>query len=147
MSIHRRHLIALGLALLVTLASVAIVLLALGRASGEAPQPDGSCCAVEFIDPTVLQLTWLVFPVLAVCAWFSVRVALVGVLGATVPQWLAMTETIGRYHRSGWADGLEVLGYALPLGVLLLGGVSVLVGGLLGRARRRPHALSSPGSP
>lgn len=132
----RRHFIASGLALLVTLASVAIVLLALDQAFGERVRPDGSCCDVEFINSTVLKLTWLLFPVLGVAAWLSIRVALVGILGMAVPQWLAMNETIDRYHRSGWADGLEVLGYALPLGVLVLAGLSVLVGGLLGRRRR-----------
>lgn len=54
-----------------------------------------------------------------------------------VPQWFAQDEVVARYDESGWGDGLEVLGYALPLGVLVLGGVVVLVGGLVGRARRR----------
>lgn len=132
----RRHLVAVALVLLVTLASVAVVLVALDRALGERMQADGSCCDVDFIDYGVLQLTWLIFPVLGVAAWCSTRVASVGVLGMAVPQWLAMTEVIDRYDRSGWADGLEILGYALPLGVLVLAAVTVLVGGLLGRAAR-----------
>lgn len=135
-----RHLVAAALVLLVTLASVAIVLVALDRALGERVQVDGSCCDVDFIDYRVLQLTWLLFPVLGVAAWFSARVAILGILGMTVPQWLAINEVIDRYNRSGWADGLEVLGYALPLGVLVLAGVNVLVGGLVGRAgRARRH--------
>lgn len=132
----RRHLLAAALVLLVTLASVAVVLLALDQAPGERVQADGSCCDVQFIHTGMLQLTWLLFPVLGIAAWFSARVAIAGILAMTVPQWLAMNRVIDRYHRSGWADGLEVLGYALPLGVLVLGGVTVLVGGLLGRAGR-----------
>lgn len=104
----RRHLLAAALVLFTTLASVVIVLVALDQALGERLRSDGSCCDVGFIDYGVLQLTWLLFPVLGVAAWFSVRVALAGVLGMAIPQWLA-----------------------------LLGGVVVLVGGLLGRPRRR----------
>ena len=136
----RRHLVAAALVLFVTLASIAVVLVALDQALGERVGPDGSCCDVDFIDYGLLQLTWLLFPVLGVAAWFSARVALAGIVGMTVPQWLATNEVIDRYYRSGWGDGLEVLGYAIPLGVLVLGGVTVLVGGLLGRARRaRPQ--------
>lgn len=134
---RRRHLVAALAALVATLASVVIVLVALDQASGEQLRPGGDCCDVEFIDAGVLQLTWLLFPVLGASAWFSVRVALAGLVGMVVPQWLAMTETITRYDRSGWGDGLEVLGYVIPLGVLVLGAVAVLVGGLVGRARRQ----------
>lgn len=132
----RRHLVSAALAVLVTVASVALVLLALDQAIGERANPDGSCCEVEFIDYRILQLTWLLFPLLGVAAAFSVRVSLVALLGMTVPQWLAMNEVIARYDRSGWGDGLEMLGYAVPLGVLALGVVTVLVGGLVGRSRR-----------
>lgn len=136
--LSRRHLIALALALLVTAASVAIVLLALDRASGEQLRGPGECCDVEFIDHRVLQLTWVLFPVIGAAAWFSTRVALVGLVGMVVPQWLAMDEVVDRYDRSGWGEGLEVLWYAVPVGVLVLGGLAVLVAGLLGgRSRRR----------
>jgi len=133
----RRHLVASGLVLLVTLSSVALVLVALDQALGERVRPDGSCCDVEFIDYGLLQLAWLLFPVLGVAAWFSARVALVGILGMVVPQWLAQNEVVERYDQSGWGDGLEVLGYVIPIGVLVLGAVTVLVGWLVGRSRRR----------
>lgn len=132
----RRHLVAAALVLFVTLASIAVVQVALDRALGEWVRADGSCCTVDFIDYGVLKLTWLLFPVLGAAAWFSARVSIAGIIGMSVPQWLAMNEVIDRYHRTGWGDGLEVLGYAVPLGVLILSGVTVLVGGLLGRARR-----------
>lgn len=135
----RRRLLAFSLVLLVAGASVVIVLVALDQASGEQVRPGGDCCDVEFIDAGVLQLTWLLFPALGASAWFSPRLALLGVLGMTVPQWLAMNEVVARYDRSGWSDGLEVLGYALPVGVGLLAIVSVIVGGLLGRRSRRAH--------
>ncbi len=138
--LSRLHLVALALALLVTAASVAIVLLALDQASGERLRGPGDCCDVEFIDYRVLQLTWLLFPVLAVAAWFSARVALVGLAGMVVPQWLATNEVVDRYDRSGWGDGLEALGYAVPIGVLVVGGLVVLVAGLRGRQRRHPVA-------
>ena len=136
MTLSRRHLVALGLALLVAVASTAIVLVALDLATGEQVRRDGTCCDVEFLEYRVLQLTWLLFPLVGVAAWFSVRGALVAVIGMTVPQWLAQHEVVARYDRSGWGDGLEVLGYAVPLGVLVLAVVMVVVGGLLGRARR-----------
>ena len=136
MTSSRRHLVALGVAFLVTVASTGIVLVALDLASGEQVRRDGTCCDVEFLDHGVLQLTWLLFPVVGLAGWLSVRGALVAVLGLTVPQWLAQNEVVGRYDRSGWGDGLEVLGYAVPLGVLVLSLVMVAVGGLLGRARR-----------
>jgi hypothetical protein len=126
------------LSLLALAASTVVVLVALAVASGATLQPGSDTSYdTEFIDFPVLQLSWLVAPVLGVAAYFSVSVALVGVLGVAVSQFLAMAETVRRYDESGWSDGLEVLGYLFPISltVVLLG--CVLVGGLVGRWRRR----------
>lgn len=137
--ITRQRLVALALALVVTVASVAIVLVALDQASGEQLRARGDCCEVEFIDTGVLLLTWLLFPLVVASAWFSPRVALLGALGMTVPQWLATNVVVARYDRSGWSDGLEVLGYAVPVGVGVLSVLAVGLGWWLGRLSRRAH--------
>jgi hypothetical protein len=136
MRLPPRHRVALVLALLATLASFAVVVAALGLADGEEVRRNGLCCDVELLDYTVLQLTWLIFPLVAGAAWFSGRVAPLAVLGMAVPQWFAAHEVVARYQRSGWGDGLEVLAYAVPLGVLVLAAVVALVAALVGRARR-----------
>ena len=54
-----------------------------------------------------------------------------------VPQWLAMGEVMERYAERGWGDGLEVLGYLVPIQTALVGAVGVLVGALVGGGVRR----------
>ena len=136
MRLRREHLLPLLLVLLASAASVTIALVALELAAG-VTEPRGRCCEVEFIDPGALRFVWLLYPVLALAAAWSWRVALVGVVGVAVPQWLAMAEVMDRYADSGWSDGLEVFGYLVPIQTTLVGAVAVLVGALVARARRR----------
>lgn len=100
-------------------------------------RPQGRCCQTEFIDEKTLGFLWLLFPVLALAAVWSLRLGLLGVLGIAVPQWLAMGEVMDRYAESGWGSGLEVFGYLLPILTALIGAVAVLVGALVGGALRR----------
>lgn len=133
----RRELhVPLMLVLLATGASVAIALLALDLAAG-VTRVRGRCCETEFIDATTLGLLWLLAPVVALAAVSSWRLALLGVVGVVVPQWLAMVEVMDRYAESGWGDGLEVLGFLVPIQAALVGAVAVVGGALVGQGVRR----------
>lgn len=133
---RRERLVPLSLVLLAVAASVVIAVVALDLAAG-VTRPRGRCCETEFIDGKTLRLLWLLHPVLALAAAWSWRWAVLGVLGVAVPQWLAMDEVMNRYAESGWGDGLEVLGYLVPIQTAFVGGVSVLVGALVGGGARR----------
>lgn len=141
---RRDHVIALVLVLAAVAASVAIAVVALDLAAG-VTRPRGRCCRTEFIDGQTLRLLWLPILLLAVAAGWSWRLALAGALAVAVPQWLAMNEVMDRYARSGWGDGLEVLGYLLPIQTAVFGAISVTVGALVGaRLRRvRPSAAGT----
>lgn len=118
-------------------ASVVIALVALSVASGETLLPGSTnSYDTEFIDMTVMQLSWVVVPLLGFAAASSAPIALLGTAGMSVSQFLAMAETVRRYEESGWADGLEVLGYLFPIALTLATLVAVLVGWLLGRGAR-----------
>jgi hypothetical protein len=130
---------AVLLSVVAVLASAVVVLVALAVASGVTlrPEPE-TCCNTEFIDEAVLQLSWLVVPLLGVAAASSARVALLGTTGVAVTQFLAMAETVHRYRESGWSDGLEVLGFLFPIALTVVALGAVLVGWLVGsRSRRR----------
>ena len=131
----RRHLQSLSAVLLSTAGSVGIAVAALHLAAG-VTRARGGCCETEFIDGTTLHLLWLLYPLVAVAAYWSWSTALVGVAGLAVPQWLAMNEVMERYAETGWGDGLEVLGYLLPVQVAVLASAAVLLGAWAGRRRR-----------
>jgi hypothetical protein len=138
---HQRLLRAALLSALAVAASTVIVIVALAVASGATLQPGSDTSYdTEFVDWPLLQLSWLVAPLLGVAACFGARVALVGTAGVAVSQFAAMAETVQRYDESGWGDGLEVLGYAFPVSVTVVSLGFVLVGGLVGRRRRRVPA-------
>jgi hypothetical protein len=123
-------------------ASVVIALVALAVASGDTLLPgSGSSYDTEFIDMAVLQLSWVVVPLLGIAAASSVRVALLGTAAMAVSQFLAMAETVRRYEESGWADGLEVLGYLFPITLTVVTLGAVLVGWRLGRRARARRSL------
>ena len=133
--LHRR---AVLLSVVAVLASAVVVLVALAGASGVTERPETeTCCDTEFIDDAVLQLSWLVVPLLGVAAVFSVRAALIGTAAVSVTQFLAMAETVHRYRESGWSDGLEVLGFLFPIALTVVALGAVLVGWLVGRRSRR----------
>lgn len=144
---RRGHLAPLLLILLAAAASVAIALVALDLAAG-VTRPRGRCCETEFIDASTLRFLWLLHPVLALAAVWSWRLALLGVPGVAVPQWLAMGKVMDRYAESGWGDGLEVFGYLVPIQTAFIGAVPVLVGALVDggvRRRRNRDALRQQG--
>ena len=132
------------LVLLAAAGSVAIALVALDLAAG-VTRPRGRCCETEFIDATTFSFRWLLLPILALAAAWSLRLALLGVLTVAVPQWLAMGVVMDRYAESGWSDGLEVLGYLVPIQTAVVGAIAVLVGGLLGKGARRRREANGPG--
>ena len=124
------------LSVLAVVASTAIVLVALAVASGAQPRPgSGTSYDTEFVDMAVLHLSWLLAPLLGVTAFFSARVALLGVAGVAISQFLAMAETVHRYDESEWSDGLQVLGYLFPIAVTACCLGSVAIGWLVGRRR------------
>jgi hypothetical protein len=114
------------------------VLIALTVPSGATllPRSDSSY-GTEFIDMGVLQISWVVVPLLGVAAGSSARVALLGTAAMAVSQFLGMAETVRRYEDSGWSDGLEVLGYLFPITLTVVTLGAVLVGWLVGRRSRR----------
>ena len=136
----RRHWAPLLLVLLATAASVAVAVVALDLASG-VTRPRGRCCRTEFIDTRTLGRLWLLYPLLALAAAWSWRLALLGVPALALPQWLAMNEVMDRYTDSGWGDGLEVLGYLFPIQVAVIGALSVLLGNLVAQGVRRLRGL------
>lgn len=136
----RKHLAPLLLVLLAAAASVALAVVALDLASG-VTRPRGRCCRTEFIDSRTLDLLWLLYPLLALAAAWSWRVASLGVPGLALPHWVAMNEVMDRYAESGWGDGLEVLGYLFPIQVAVIGAFSVLLGSLVGQGVRRLRGL------
>lgn len=133
---RRDRLVPVLLVLVATVASVAIALVALDLATG-VTRPRGRCCRTEFIDRRTLELLWLLHPLLGLTAALSWRLAMLGVSGVAVPQWLAMREVVERYADSGWGDGLEVLGYLMPIQTAFFGSVAVFLGALIGGAARR----------
>lgn len=145
---RRELFVPLMLVLLSTAASVSIALVALDLAAGVTQTP-GGCCETEFIDETTLAFLWLIPPILVLAAAWSWRLALLGVLAVAVPQWLAMGVVMERYAESGWSDGLEVVGYLVPIQTALVGAVGALVGALVGggvRRRNDPDATRQEGN-
>ena len=124
---RRQHLVPLLLVVLVAVASSVVAVVALDLAAG-VTRPRGRCCKTEFIDTPTLGWLWLLYPLVALAAAWSWRLALLAVPGIAVPQWLAMDVVMDRYAESGWGDGLEVLGYAVPVVAAVIGVVSVWVG-------------------
>ena len=135
---HQPAMRAAALSVAAVALSVVVVLVALAVASGETLLPgSGSSYDTEFIDMSVLQISWVVVPLLGAAAASSARIALVGAAAMAVSQFLAMAETVRRYEESGWADGLEVLGYLFPITLTVVTLGAVLVGWLVGRRSRR----------
>ena len=136
MSSSRRLAVSLALSVAATVASAVIARLALDRASG-VTRPGGRCCETEFIDGAVLNASWLLVPVLAIAAAFSVRLALTGLVGVAVPQFWAMKVAGDRYVESGWSQGLEVLGYLFPVGLMAVAVLCMSLGWHIARPRRQ----------
>lgn len=135
---HQRIKRAAVLTVAAAAVSVATVLVALAVASGDTLVPGSdSSHDTEFIDMSVLQISWVVVPLLGIAARSSARVALLGTAAMALSQFLAMAETVRRYEESGWADGLEVLGYLFPITLTVVTLGAVLVGWLVGRRSRR----------
>ncbi|WP_372735262.1 hypothetical protein [Nocardioides sp.] len=131
-----RHLVSAALSSAAVGGCYAVVLIALSVASGET-LIEGSSYSTEYIDVGVYALTALAIPLLAIAAGYSVGVALLGAAGVFAVEWWAIYESNQRLAAAGWADGLEVLAYLLPIGALLATVVLVVIGWLVGRARRR----------
>lgn len=126
------------LAATAVVASTVVVLAALAVASGATLRAGSDTSYdTEFVDGAVLQLAWLVVPLLGTAAASSVRAALIGTAGVSVTQFWAMAETVDRYRESGWSDGLEVLGYLFPITLTVVSLGAVLLGWLLGSRSRR----------
>lgn len=127
---------ALLLAALAVLAQVVLGALALARADGVVQlEPGGTSYHTEFADPAFLHLGWLVLPLIGVAAarwWLGGLLALAGTVAVHA---VVATEEIRRWQESGWASGLEILSYLVPVGMLVLGGVAWIVGLLAGRDR------------
>lgn len=131
-----RFLVAGGLAALAAGGSLALALLSLHLADGVTFLGDSSY-DTEFLDPAVLRLVPVLLPVLGLAAYYSGRVGLLALVGATLPLGYAAAESIRRTDEAGWSDGLEVLVWLLPIGLLLAGAIAWAVGVLAGRAARR----------
>ncbi|CRK60500.1 hypothetical protein [Alloactinosynnema sp. L-07] len=116
----------------VTAGSVVIVLIALNTAAGVI-NLGNSNYEVEFIDTPVLGASLLLVPLLGLAAHRSVPIALLGLVGLVVPLVFGAWEAVRRYKESEWGDGLEVLGYVIPIGIGTLGLVAVWIGELIGR--------------
>lgn len=130
---------AVLLTALLVLTHALLVLLALDRADGAVLlEPGGTSYATEFIDADFWNLAWLLVPLTGVAAALWLPAGLVAAALSVVAHSVAATVTVRRYDAGGWSDGLEVLSYLWPLGHLVLGLVAVVVGGLIGRSRRRP---------
>ncbi len=117
------------------LVSVAATVLALVTASGVTPVgPD--TYETEFADGALLAVNWATPVALAVAAWWWGVPAAVGVVAVGATTFAGTVVTVRRYADSGWGDGLEYLGFALPLGLLVLGAVAVGVTVAVRRSRR-----------
>ncbi|WP_436492848.1 hypothetical protein [Actinokineospora sp. HUAS TT18] len=120
----------------VTVGSVVIVLIALSVASGEV-HLGNSDYEVEFIDLPTLGAALILVPLLGLAAHKSWPIALFGLAGLVVPLIYGAWVAVRRYRESQWGDGLEGLGYLIPIGIGLLGLLAVAVGGLVGRREER----------
>lgn len=140
---RRPVLVSAGWSASATVLAAAVTLWALRAASGVTSLGQDSY-RTEFIDPALSQLVWVAVVLLAVAAWFATAPALVGLLGVTAASAAGMVVTVERYQESGWGDGLEYLGFVLPLGVLVVGALVVVGTAWAARAaaRRRSHAPS-----
>ncbi len=85
------------------------------------------------------NLAWLlVIPVfLATRRW--PRFAVAWIAAAAVPQFVAAYETVDRYVRSGWSDGLEIFTFLWPIGMT---GAFAIAAVLAAQLRRR-HPTTS----
>lgn len=138
MTSSSRHATAAVLAALSVIASVVLVLVALAVADGTTPQAGSTTSySTEFMDLRVYAVTALLIPVLGVAAIYSAGPALVGTVGVFLVELRGIWESNERLTAAGWADGLEVLAFGLPIGALLLTLVLVLGGGLAGWCQRR----------
>ena len=130
---HRRDPHALSVSV-----SIVVVLIALAVADGESLRAESSSSySTEFIDVKVYALTALLPPVLGLAAAYSAGFALIGSVGVFAVEMWAIHEANARLAAAGWADGLEILAYLLPIGSLVASLVLILVGWLVGRSRRR----------
>lgn len=133
-----RFLMAGGLAALAAVGSLVLSLLSLGLAEG-VTAIDATSYETEFIDPTMLRLIPLLLPVIAFAAYHSARVGAVALVAAAVPLAYAVQVSIQRTDEAGFGSGLEMLSWVIPVGFAAAGLVAVVVGALIGHARRRHH--------
>ncbi len=135
----RRRLLSALLAGACVVITAVTTVLALRGASGVTALGGGEF-ETEFIDGGLYAWAWLTLIGLAVAAWLWAVPALIG-LGAVVAVTAAgMVVAVRRYADAGWGDGLEYLGFLMPIGLLVLGSVLVATAVALRRRRRRRPA-------
>ncbi len=106
----------------------------------------GSSYSTEYINMPTYALTLLAVPLVGFAAYHRWWAGVAGAVGAAGVAFAAMVETVHRYDESGWADGLEVLGFIAPVGLTLFLALAVVAGSLIGLRRDRadlPSVMSS----
>lgn len=120
----------------------AIPAYALVSATGVTPLGDDNF-DTEFIS-AAWAWAWLLVLIPGVAAWVRPRVSAVLGVAVVVPQVVAAGICVGRYSASGWGDGLEVLAFLLPAGMVVLIAVQLVVAALVRRSRQARTAPPAP---
>ncbi|MFI5426846.1 hypothetical protein [Aeromicrobium sp. UC242_57] len=123
-------------ALLTTAGSFGVGAWALAAASGVTRLTDTDY-DTEFLDSGITLLVYPLLVLVFLATRKHVLAGLVATVGLVAGQTWAMTVCVNRYADSGWSDGLEVLGYILPISLGLFGLVIVLATWLAHRPRFR----------
>lgn len=122
-------------ALLTTAGSFGLGALALATASGVTQLTDTDY-DTEFLNGKVLWLVYLLLGGVYLATRKYVLAGFAAAVGLAAGQTWATTVCVSRYHESGWSDGLEILGYLVPI----LFGVYALIVVLVTWLVRRPRA-------
>jgi hypothetical protein len=114
-----------------TAGSYAVGAAALEAASG-VTRVSGADYNTEFIDGRTNALAFALLVGVYLAARHNLWTGLAATAGLVAGEWWAMGVCMQRYMDRGWGDGLEVLGYAYPvllglLGLLLTGVARALV--------------------
>ena len=127
---------AVALAIVTVTATAVICRLAWELAPGVV-QVGPSDFRTDFLEPRVMKLVWLLPLAVAGVSALDPRVGAVTGVAGLVPVTVAVHAEVEQYAVTGWGDGLEVLGYLLPVLLAVLCLALGVLGGLLGRGLRR----------
>lgn len=131
--------VSAGLSLLCVLGlSTTLVVLAL-RTAGGVTYLGGDSYRTEFANPKWWAAGFLLFVPVYLVARRHPALAFISVIAALGPQVVLPVVVVHRYVVTGWADGLESLGYLYPILMSPVFSAAAVAGAVVGKRKQRAH--------